>query len=294
MSKRTSSSTPATTTAAHNPEAATFDAAIGKKAYDELLPRMLGISKLALASVAADIEAAAIMVLGVVARVTEPALHARFASLPAKEFDMANVDILAKAAWAARHARLMATAALASMSEAKLPAELVKEATEIEGRMQECCEHNLKGIPAAATELARLSPGSSYRDLAGDLEGYAALYDLYEGKVKLDGNFYRATDAADARALAARMLHQLGVGLSPEAAQLVEAAQRAWTLLLSVYEEVAAGGRFLLRHDEPEKTFPSLWTAARKPPRARKSAAVTATKPEGDAGGAAADPAKKG
>ncbi|MEP7125935.1 MAG: hypothetical protein ABJE95_33695 [Byssovorax sp.] len=293
MTKRTPPTTPSEhTTAAHGAAAPSFDAAVGKKAYDELKPRIVALPKLGLASASADIEAAAIVVLGVAARVTDPALYARFASLPSKEFDLANVDVLAKAAWAARHARLMATAAIDAMSEAKLPASLVKNASETEGRMQECCEHNLKGIDDAARELARLRPGSSYRDLAGDLEGYAALYDEYEDKVKLDGNYYRATDAALAREQAAQMLHLLGVGLSPEAAQLVEAAQRAWTLLLTVYEEVAAGGRFLLRHDEPEKTFPSLWTASRKPPRARKTAPSGGN--AGTAGDPTPDPTKKG
>lgn len=108
-----------------DPQQPVYDPAKGKAFFTELQPRYQAMPADALPVVNADAGLAAIAALGVAARAADPALLPRFQSLPASEFDSANVELLHKAAWACWYAYHESRKERALASEARLPAELV-------------------------------------------------------------------------------------------------------------------------------------------------------------------------
>jgi hypothetical protein len=237
----------------------------GPRALSLLKPKLTAIGKKDFESLRVDIGAASIAALGVSKRSRSPALRSRFEKLASiGEFDLGDLELLELAALATQQARQDADKALAKGESPKVPLGVVKEAAEIEKRMQGACEHALTAIPEAHDELERLRPGISYRDLAGDLEGYADLYDRYPADVKLDGINYKDGDAKRARSLARAIYEALGDDLTNRDKASLETLTRAWTLLSETYDRVATVGRFLLRSENPNLAFPSLFVAGRK------------------------------
>lgn len=211
-----------------------------------------------------DVEAATYAALGVAGFLADPKVHARFARFHKKEFDIANVDGLAPACFATLHALAEARAAGALATEAKVPPEIAAKAAEIEGRMQRVCEYLLGDEPEIAPELDRLRPGSGHRDLAGDLLGYARVYELRPDVVKADPKHYRPDDAAKARELAGAIIQALSAALTPKAREAFDRYARAWTVLFQRYGEVREAGMWLYRKDpDRERRFPSLFVAGR-------------------------------
>lgn len=242
----------------------TFDPIQGKAAFDSLLPRYKAMSAETLATVNADASLAAVAALGVAARANAPALLAQFKSLPATEFDSANVEQLPTIAWACWYAATEDQKSRALATDAKLPAELVQKAVATEARMQACCEYYFNDHPEIGPYVAVLRGGTGYQDIASDLLGYASIYRDHYDTLSADKKHFRATDADDAVHLAEEMLSILGARLSPEARLAADYLARAWTLLLDTYEDVATTGRWLLRRDpQADKLFPSLYTLAR-------------------------------
>ncbi|MDC3960549.1 hypothetical protein [Polyangium jinanense] len=241
-----------------------FDPVKGKQAFDVLFPHYKTMPVESLAVVNADAGLAAVAALGLAARASEPKLLARYKSLPPSEFDAALVELLPTAAWACWYAATEDQKARALSTEGKLPAELVQKALGIEARMQALCEYHLNDHPEVGPYLAMLRAGTGHRDLAADLLGYATVYRDHYDTLKDDKKHFRATDADDAVKAAEEILASLGARLSPEARVAGEHLARAFTVLLDTYEEVAATGRWLLRHEPtPEKTFPSLYSVIR-------------------------------
>jgi len=199
-------------------------------------------------------------------RILEPPWYPRFLRLPREEFDIARVDELEEVAWAAWYAAQQANNVRTLMSNAKLPALLVERATEIEGRMQRLCEYHLGDHAELGRVLTRLRAGHGYRDLAGDLLGYADIYRTQHDLLSRDAKYYRATDLHDATHIAEEMLMALGAAAGSEGRKVTEDLARAWTLLVMVYEDVSRTGLWLMRH-EPEagqrSMFPSLFVAGR-------------------------------
>jgi hypothetical protein len=238
----------------------------GQTAFTELKPHLdaLPIDRLLRTNV--DIEAIAIAVLGVAQRVTQPPWYPRFQSLPHEEFDLSRVDQLPAVAWAAWYAAKQANNVRALMSSAKLPSALIVRATEIEGRMQRLCEYHLSDHPEIGRVLARLRSGGGYRDLAGDLLGYADIYRAQRDLLSRDTKHYRPTDLNDAIHTAEEMLMALGAAAGPEGRRVSEDLARAWTLLALVYDEVSKTGLWLMRN-EPEaaqrEMFPLLFAIGR-------------------------------
>jgi hypothetical protein len=227
---------------------------------------MLALASKSLSPINLDIEAACVAAQGVAAFVAKPAVRKRFQALAdAGEFDMTHLDGIAPLAAATRHARREADKAIGKGTsvQVRLPPDLVQLAATLEKRMQACAEHTLSAIPPAVKELERLSPGTGYVDLAGDLDGYADLYAQHPDEVRLDGVNYRDGDAAQARKLAKQLLEALGSGLSDEARRRLDLTARAWTLLAGAYAEVSAAGWFLFRDDDAAGKFPSLYAAGR-------------------------------
>src|SRR5436190_14290956 len=83
------------------PSAPTYDPGLGESAFEELLPFYRKLSEAELENTNVDIEAAAIVALGVARRVNSGELHAQFAALDGRGFDLTHVKVFEKAAWAA-------------------------------------------------------------------------------------------------------------------------------------------------------------------------------------------------
>src|SRR5262249_30859724 len=143
------------------------------------------------------------------------ALRPRFEKLASiGEFDLGDLELLSLAALAAQEARQSSDRAFAKGANPKVALSVIKDAARIEQRMQSACEHTLQGIESARAELARLSPGTSYRDLAGDLVGYADLYDAHPAEVAKDGVNFDAGDPKLARGLARKIFDAIGDDLT--------------------------------------------------------------------------------
>ncbi|WP_437669492.1 hypothetical protein [Sorangium sp. So ce131] len=252
----------------------------GRKALEALAPELDRLSEAELVTVKMDVEAATYAALGVAGFVSSPDVRARFARLPREEFDIAHVDELGLACFAALYAIAEARSAGALETDARLPVALLAEATEVEARMQALCEYQLADDPAIKPELDRLRPGTGHRDLANDLLGYARIYELRADVVKADRRHYRAGDAARARELAGAMIQKLSAAMTPKAREAYDRYVRAWTLLSQRYDEVRAAGLWLWRRNaRAQERFPSLFAAGRpNVGRSRKAA------PKGDEG----------
>lgn len=248
------------------------DMARGRAAFERILPRITSLDDEELAAVTTNIAAGALAAIGVAAEISKADILQRFELLPPELFDIAHVHDLKDMAWGTLHAARMADQARYLQSRARIPADVLEEATEVEARMQACCEYHLGDHPTAGPELARLSPGHGHTDLADDLLGYATLYEKHRDVLEKDPKHYRATDLADAIRLGDEIYAILGHSHTKQTASATNQANRAWTLLLRSYSEVSETGRWLFRHDAAtaERLFPSLFTVGRNNrPRSR-------------------------
>jgi hypothetical protein len=238
-----------------------------RAAYARILSRLEQVDETALAPRTTNMSEAALASIGVAERVAEPALYARFQSIPATEFDIAHADDLGDLAWGTLHAAMEADKIRYVLSRSRLPEGLLDEATEVKNRMQASCEYLLAEDPTAGPEVERLRAGRGHRDLAADLHGYAALYEAHQALLEKDPKNYRPSDMDDALRLGEEIFSLVGGSLTEKERSASAQLVRAWTLLLQSYEEVRATGHYLLRHDKAsaEMMFPSLFTIGRAP-----------------------------
>lgn len=195
--------------------------------------------------------------------VMQPAVLARFSTLPSNEFDIQHVFRLEPAALATWYASLMLRSA--SLTEGvKIPESVVADATAIKHIMLKVLEYNLGHDDTLSTELADIRHGNGYVDLASDLVRLAGLYRAHAAELATDVRHYQA-DAADTAGRLAQAIHQvLGDGRDTSVRYWNSYMPRAWSFLVSTYEEVAAAGRWLFRHEGGEERFPSLYTIGRQ------------------------------
>jgi hypothetical protein len=252
----------------------------GQSAYDFIQPLLATVADDELLVINVDQTAAAIGAIGVAERAREPALLARFQSLPPSEFDPSQIDLLSTLGWAMLHVATRLGEARAH-GRGKLPPTLVESAVTLETRMQLCCEYHLGDHPEAGGELARLRSGTGYRDLAADLLGYAEFYRTYQDVLSRDLKHYRPTDEAEAVQTAEQIYTLLGEVATAEPPITSIDARRVWTLLVPTYENVTATGRWLLRHESSraERLFPSLFRVSRTGRRSRSGEPETGTEP---------------
>lgn len=236
----------------------------GKKALAALGARLAAIPVHEVDVIRVDVEAAAYAALGVARFVRSGGVHERFAELPARSFDLRDLDDLRALCVATLSAHTEAQAAGGLETDAKISPSLVAEAMEVEKRMQTVCEYLLGDDPEIGPELDRLRPGSGHRDLLGDLKGYIRVYELRSAVVKTDPKNYRPGDLRRAQELVAQLGQALSEGMTPRAREAHDTLARCWTLLQRSYREVREAGLWLFR-DDPlrEQRFPSLFAAAR-------------------------------
>jgi hypothetical protein len=195
---------------------------------------------------------------------------------------VAQVDDLVDLAWGTLYAAIQADKLRYVLTRSRLPAALLEQATEVEQRMQACCEYHLADHPVAGPEVERLRAGHGHRDLAADLHGYAMLYKEHEPLLASDLKHYRASDVEDAIRLSEEIYAVIGGSLTEKAQSATAQMHRAWTLLKQCYDEVSAAGRFLFRHDATTAglMFPSLIAVGRSASTRRRDEA--GDEPAGD------------
>jgi hypothetical protein len=185
-----------------------------------------------------------------------------------------------------------AEAAGAFATDAKVPAVVISTAVEIEARMQDLCQYKFKRDEQIRPLVDLLRPGTGHRDLAGDLIGYADIYDMRPEEVASDTTNYRPTDAAEARRLAGEIYAHIAASMTPKAREAYTLLLRAWTLLFEVYTEVQRVGLYLLRCDPGrDERFPSLYAVARSP---RSKSVKSPAAPGGTGAPAGGSPAPQG
>lgn len=237
--------------------------AASKAALGALMPRIEAIPAEAVRVPNADVEACAIFAQGVGRRVKEPALHARFSSLPAQEFDIAHVDDLESIASAVWYATIQLATATATRTDVKVPSELVQRATETKTRMLKVVTYHFEDHPKLGAEIADIILGTGYRDLASDLTRLATIYVDERATVSKDPKHYVVADADNAPQLAQQIIDHLGLTPTSEESRWMDIVARGWTLLSETYGEVAAAGLWLRRRERGEEMFSSLVAAGR-------------------------------
>ncbi len=241
-----------------------YDSDEGAKALAALRPRLSAIPPEEVATIRIDVSVATYAALAVARFVQSPDVRSRFAELPKRAFDMTHADDLGRACFATLFSITEAQAEGALDTEAKLPAAIATEATELEKRMQTVCEYQLSDDPQIAPLLAILKPGTGYRDLLNDLKGYVWIYEKRPEAVKLDGKNYRSGDVKRAKEMIGIIGMAFSDAMSPKAWQAYDTYLRAWTLLERSYDEVRSTGLWLFRKDPSrDQRFPSLYAVAR-------------------------------
>lgn len=203
--------------------------------------------------------------------VKQPDMRAMFASLPPAHFDMQYVDRLESAAMATWYADLCTRTASALTTGGKLPEEVEAEAILCKTRMARVIEYNLDHIKEVVTELESIRTGNGHMDLASDLMRLAVIFRAHAARLSQDTQRYQASDAEAAMRYATAIHQVLGDGRRSDSAYWTDYLSRAWSLMVTTYEEVAAAGRWLYRHDNGETMFPSLYSIGRRR-RSRKPA----------------------
>lgn len=257
------------------------DAEAAQAAFQAVVPRIKALSEDAVLQVTVDLQDVAIKVLAVAAFAAERDTSARFGLLHQELFNPQHLADLRPFGLAAAYAFDMLQSARAQATEAKLPVPLADTASKHKGRMLKCADYHFEDDPVLGKEIQDIRLGTGYRDLASDLNRLAKLYDDNTAALEHDKKHYRPGDAADAKALAAKILHELGVAQSAEEKKWTDINARIWTLLRTAYDEVQWAGQFLFRAASPEEKFPSLFSGGGR--RAKKPTEL----PNGGSGGSA-------
>lgn len=238
----------------------------GGMAFGQLAARLNALPAAQVTQPRGDVRMAASFVLSdTVPRLADRALLARFAALPKAEFDHSALDDLRAAAEAVLWIQAQLAKEEAGASGARLPVELVAEASALRGRMLEVCAYHFRDDAALRAQVDDIRSGQGYLDLAEDLNRLASLYRAEAETLKQDLRFYRADDAKAALDLSGRITRELR-SQGPQAAR--DVAWRTFAVLAALYAEVARGARFLLR-EAGEAAFPPLYSVCRAAPKRR-------------------------
>lgn len=239
------------------------DEADAKAAFSTVQHAALALAKDKILNPNTTVDAAIIAALAVGRKANAEPLRARFANLPKKEFDIANLDKLEVYGRACWYALTQGQTASAQSSEAKLPVALFEEATVTRKRMIKTLEYHFEPESKVGKEVTDIRLDAGHRDLARDLGRLAVVYRAEHDELKDDKKHYRASDAVLAAKLSQRILDELGAATSAEQKHWTEMVARTWTLLKTAYDDVASTGAWLLRNEEGGEIFVSLIAAGR-------------------------------
>lgn len=207
-------------------------------------------------------------------------MRARFRNIEA-ELPRETVDRLDPAGWALWYAAQEREKADAVASDAMLPAWIVDQATELKYRMAKVVGYNVGERRDAAAKVAHVVSGNGYLDLASDLGGLADLYDENAAELAKDQKYYASADAPVARRLAGQIVTLLG---QHGDAGRADAVDRSYALVNSLYLDIRPFAHALFRRENPERSYPTLFSVRARPSLAREQVEQAATDLLGEGG----------
>jgi len=196
------------------------------------------------------------------AHATSPGPAARWAALPADQFDSTHIAALRVFGVASR----AVIAALASSddqeSRAKLPLALVQTASAHKARVMRYLEYHLDDQPVAKRELDGIRAGVGYLDLESDLRRMAVLVKAHEPLLASDRNYLPA-DGAECVKVADLIAAELATTTTSPSAWV----DRLWSAIRRVYaEEVRPTAEWIFRKTPSELAFyPSIYVGFGRP-----------------------------
>jgi hypothetical protein len=238
------------------------DPAKARVAFGEMLSLLDAQTEIRRANT--DMDKAVIVAASVGRMVKQPDVLTEFAALPAHRFDVQHALRLESAALATWHAMLQSRNAAAVTSGVKIPDDVMAQATELKHTMLKVLDYYLGHMPDMFKVLGSIREGIGYVDLASDLVRLSELYQAHAASLAVDTVRYKATDSETAGRLAQAIHQVLGDGRHSDARYWSDYLARAWSLLVTTYDEVSVTGRWLYRHSDGETRFPSLYAVGRQ------------------------------
>jgi hypothetical protein len=257
--------------------AVTYNAAVAERAFaDTALWRARVVDAVV---PALELPQAAAIALNAWSEMQQPQRAERFALLHESLLSPELRARLAPAAWALWYASVRRATAEANATNARVPVELVANATETKTRMMRVVEYALGDHPQASIEIAGIRVGTGHFDLAMDLSRLAVLYDTYAAELAEAGLHYRSGDRELAHSLSGELLRELGSSGSPAAVSARDDAARAFRVLEDTYDTLRRWS--LAMFDDTERWMPSLY-AMRSTRRAARARPDTPDAPPND------------
>ena len=242
-----------------------------------LLPVLRAIPRDQLKSTRSNLQDAAIYApMASPARLVREGLRSRFAALPSDLFDIVHFDRLETVAAAAWYAQVQLDSAMATTTEAKVPLSLLQESGDTKERMMKVVEYHLAHrSETLGREIANIRSGTGHADLASDLSRLRILYVEQRDFLPQSGSdpHYLPEDAESAGRLSSRILAELAAARTKAQEEAQTLAIRAWTLLVTTFDEVADAGRLVLKREGGADLFQSLYSAGRTAPTATRKRA---------------------
>lgn len=191
--------------------------------------------------------------LELAATVADPAVRARFATLPAELFDSAQLDELTALAQSLAHCLAEQEAAAEARGEVVLDEALATRAAELRARMLKVVIHYFEDDSELAAEVKTLGRRKSHDATISDLHKLAAIYAARREVVEKDPKYWRTTDEADARAAAAEMETALAAAQGEAEQRWSELIARIHDLLVAAMQDVRVTGQWLFRKGGAER-----------------------------------------
>jgi hypothetical protein len=239
----------------------TFIPTSGARAFAELHDEIAAVSDELLVSINVDISYAHRIALWAADRIDE--LMPKLEKLP--DLDMQRIRKLRMYAAACQHAHLVATAPEAG--DPRL-SRLLEECAKLRAKLIVTAEMLVEFDEISEERVAVIRSGSSHADMASSLEQlgllFAEIWDRVESRIPVTAEMVeRAPDLAfEINALLGAKAVRVGAAKPSEAQSM---RQRAFTLLVKVYEECQSAVEYVRRREGDGQSFtPSLFTRKKR------------------------------
>jgi hypothetical protein len=205
----------------------------------------------------------------------KPAIRARLRVLPESELPSAVLDGYEAALVLAETSSAEYELARSGDTNARVSLVSVQTGLAMSRRMQRCLGYNLEGDDEVERQLADIREGSGHADLANDLAELSVLYGTHNEALRGDGRNYRASDAADSKALAEKIREEMAQGQRAVTKKAGQKWAKAFAALDASHGEIIAAGRYL---DRKDSKLAARWVNLRAP--AQRTSAKPAKTPK--------------